>query len=225
MKIRLLLMTFPGALSLPGSVLYTQDFEAAVALPAGWAGAGTITTTGGLSAFGFGAKHLFNGGTTASTLTLSGLLAHSTLTVNFDLALWDSVDSGSDFMTIRADGIDIISASVNIGNYANTGPAGDGPGTPITPNFVDSGNPNYGQNSGFRDSARRVSVTFNHTASSVVFSWAYPNSQTAPDESFGLDNITVSDANGATNGNVPEPGTFVLGASGLAALLAYRNRK
>ena len=140
MNSKLLIALTVGCLSLSATKIYQQNFESVSfgAPPTGWSGAGAaVESTGGFSAFGFGAKHLFNGGTTASTLTLSGLLAHSTLTVNFDLVLWDSVDSGSDFMTIRADGIDIISATVNIGNYANTGPAGDGPGTPITPNFVD----------------------------------------------------------------------------------------
>ena len=79
MKPTLLLATLLGALSLPGAVIYQQNFEAGGPLPAGWTGVGAIETTGGLNAFGFGANHLRNAGTSSTLLTLTGLAAHTTL--------------------------------------------------------------------------------------------------------------------------------------------------
>ncbi len=45
------------------------------------------------------------------------------------------------------------------------------------------------------------------------------------DESWGLDNVIVSDNNVVNTSGVPEPGTFVVAAGALASLIAYRKRK
>ncbi len=227
MKPTLLLATLLGALSLPGAVIYQQNFEAGGPLPAGWTGAGAIETTGGLSAFGFGANHLRNAGISSTLLTLTGLAAHTTLTLSFDLALWDSVDIGSDIFHLRADGVDLISASILIGNYFPADNLGVGPGTLLTPAFTAFALPNFGYNSGFRDSARRISsITFSHTASSAVFAFAFPNSQGGSDESFGIDNIVVeSNAAAADAAGIPEPSTFVLAAGALVTLITLRRKK
>ena len=226
MKPTLLLATLLGALSLPGAVIYQQDFEAGGPLPAGWTVAGAIQTTGGLSAFGFGANHLRNDGQVHSVLTLTGLAAHTTLTLSFDLALWDSVDLDSDVLTLKADGVDLISAFIPIGNYFPVDNLGVGPGTLLTPAFTDFFSPNFGYG-GHRDSARRISsITFSHTASSAVFAFAFPNSQGGTDESFGIDNIVVeSNAAAAESAGIPEPSTFVLAAGALVTLLTLRRKK
>ena len=227
MKPTLLLATLLGALSLPGAVIYQQNFEAGGPLPAGWTGAGAIQTTGGLSAFGFGANHLRNENQVHSVLTLTGLAAHTTLTLSFDLALWDSIDLGGDFLTLKADGVDLISASILIGNYYPSDNLGVGPGTLLTPAFTAFALPNFGYNSEFRDSARRISsITFSHTASSAVFAFRYPDSQGALDESFGIDNIVVESNVGAEDpAGIPEPSTFVLAAGALATLITLRRKK
>lgn len=226
MKPTLLLATLLGALSLPGAVIYQQDFEAGGPLPAGWTVAGAIQTTGGLSAFGFGANHLRNENQVHSVLTLTGLAAHTTLTLSFDLALWDSVDLGSDTLTLKADGVDLISAFIPIGNYFPADNLGVGPGTLLTPAFTGHLTPDFGY--GFhRDSARRISsITFSHTASSAIFAFGYPNSQGSLDESFGIDNIVVeSNAPAADSAGIPEPSTFVLAAGALATLITLRRKK
>lgn len=227
MKPTLLLATLLGALSLPGAVIYQQNFEAGASLPVGWSGAGAIETTGGLSAFGFGANHLRNAGTFSTLLTLTGLAAHSTLTLSFDLALWDSVDLGGDDLTLKADGVNLISATIPIGNYFPADNLGVGPGALLTPTFTAFALPNFGQNPGFRDSARRISsITFSHTASSAVFAFAFPNSQGGSDESFGIDNIIVeSNAAAADPAGIPEPSTFVLAAGALVTLITLRRKK
>ena len=227
MKPTLLLATLLGALSLPGAVIYQQNFEAGGALPAGWTGAGAIETTGGLSAFGFGANHLRNDNQATSVLTLTGLAAHSTLTLSFDLALWDSVDLGDDFLTLKANSVDLISAFIPIGNYSPADNLGVGPGTLLTPAFTAFALPNFGYNPQFRDSARRISsITFSHTASSVVFAFAFSTSQTDLDESFGIDNIVVeSNTDAANPAGIPEPSTFVLAAGALVTLITLRRKK
>ena len=226
MKPTLLLATLLGALSLPGAVIYQQDFEAGGPLPAGWTGAGAIETTGGLSAFGFGANHLRNVGIASTLLTLTGLAAHTTLTLSFDLALWDSVDLGGDFLTLKADGVDLISDFIPIGNYFPVDNLGVGPGTLLTPAFTDSFSPNFGYE-GYRDSARRISsITFSHTASSAIFAFGYPTSQGDLDESFGIDNIVVElNAAAVDPAGIPEPSTFVLAAGALVTLLTLRRKK
>ncbi len=198
--------------------VYSQDFESGL-LGAEWSGAGTIQDSQGLGAFGFGELHLKNDAQSASLLSLSGLAAHTEVTLSFSLAMWDSIDLGSDFFIVNADGDAVVSET--FGNYFPAS-GSEGPGTALTPttngSFTD---PQYGYNLGFRDSARAVSVTFGHTASSLVLSFQFPLSQTAPDESFGLDNILVS-----TNASaVPLPASlplFGLGVAGLAALRARR---
>ena len=227
MKPTLLLATLLGALSLPGAVIYQQNFEASGSLPVGWSGAGAIETTGGLSAFGFGANHLRNDNQATTVLTLTGLAAHSTLTLSFDLALWDSVDLDGDVLTLKADGVNLISATIPIGNYFPADNLGVGPGTLLTPAFTAFALPNFGYNSDFRDSARRISsITFSHTASSAIFAFAFPDSSGNLDEAFGIDNIVVeSNTDAANPAGIPEPSTFVLAAGALVTLITLRRKK
>ena len=70
------------------ATVYSQSFESGVA-GSEWSGGGSVQETGGLSLFGFGQMHLRNDGAGASLLTLSGLAAHTELTVSFSLAMWD----------------------------------------------------------------------------------------------------------------------------------------
>ena len=106
------------------------------------------------------------------------------MSLTFDLAMWDSIDFGEDIFQIKADGVYLFNG--NFGNYGTTSGQCEGPGTVLTPSFLDFNNPDYGYGAN-HDCARHVTFSFAHTSSSAVFSWQYPNSQTAPDESFGID--------------------------------------
>ncbi len=192
---------------------YTQDFETGT-LGADWSGAGSIQTTSGLSAFGFGDLHLRNETTGASVLSLSGLAPHTEMTVSFSLAMWDSIDSGGDIFQVQVDGGFVINRE--FGNYYGES---TGPGTVLTPPFTGFSTPDYGYNSYFRDSARAVSVTFAHSAPSLALSFQFPNSQGYTDESFGVDNLVVS------INAVPEPGTYALMGFGLAGLALMQRRR
>jgi len=202
------------------ATVYSQDFESGP-LGAEWSGAGSIQGTGGLSAFGFGALHLKNDGAVASTLTLPGVLApHTSMTLSFSLAMWDSIDYGSDTFQVAANAVFVINET--FGNYFPVS-GSEGPGTPLTPptngNFDD---PQYGYSASFRDSARAVSITFAHTAAAGVLTFQYPNSQSAPDEAFGIDNLVVM-TNAAA---IPEPSTYALMLGGLGVVgWAVRRRK
>jgi hypothetical protein len=198
------------------AVVYSNNFESNAT---GFGGAGSLQTTGGLSAFGFGQQHLRNDGTAATTLSLAGLAAHTTLTFSFDLAMWDSIDLGSDTFEIKVDGITVFSTSTEFGNYFPADNVGRGPGTQITPAFTAFAVPDYGFG-GNRDSARSASFTLNHSSATAAISFQFPNSQGGSDESFGIDNMAVS-TNAANT--VPEPGSIALVLT--AGLLALRVRR
>jgi hypothetical protein len=200
--------------------VYANTFESGV-LGAEWSGAGSIQTTGGLSAFGFGANHLKNDGAAATVLSLSGLAPHTTLSLAFDLAMWDSIDLGSDIFRVFVDGTPLFDGT--FGNYFPASGVCEGPGTLITDPFTDFATPNYGHNAGFRDCGRAVTFSLAHSASTATLSWQFPNSQTAPDESFGIDNVVVR--TNARVSAVPEPGTWALLATGLVALGGVARRR
>jgi len=93
---------------------------------------------------------------------------------------------------------------------------------------VNFSTPNFGFSSNNRDQGRRIgNITFNHSASTLILAFGYTaNVQGGSDESFGIDNIIVSDNNPDPNGSaIPEPSTFVLASCALAGLATLRQRK
>jgi hypothetical protein len=230
MKLKFLATLALGALSLPAAIIYSENFEsvAAGAPPAVYSGSSiAVESTGGFSAFGFGSQHLRNsgGGAPSTVLSLSGLGAHSSLTISFDLIVWDSMDTGKLF-NLTADGTALING-VNAANYFAPGGVFDGPGTLVSPQVIDFGNPNFGNNSGFRDQGRQiVNLNLAHSASTLTLNFFYSGNGVSGggDESWGIDNIVISDNNSVQASGVPEPSTFALGGAALA-LLAWKRRR
>jgi hypothetical protein len=220
MNLKLPLTLILGALALPAAVIYQQNFESTpLGTPPSEFNGGAVESTGSFSAFGLGSRHLRNSdaGQPTTFLSLSGLAAHSSITISFDLLVWDSMDAPKSFR-LTYDGFTLIN-STNTSNYANNGDVFAGPGTLISGNVIDFSNPNYGNNASFRDQARRISgLTFNHTASTLTFAFEYTSTVTGGnDESFGIDNIVIS-SDAVENTGVPEPSTFAMAAGALLLL-------
>lgn len=224
---RIWLLLIGLAMTVPlthATIIYSQDFEGSVGSE--WSGTGSVQSTGGLSAFGFGSLHWRNDTTQATTLSLSGLAPHTTITLSFNLAVWDSVDLG-DLFTIQADSTTLYQSdnSANLfGNYFPGDLLGQGPGTLITPAFTAFAVPDYGYNPGFRDSARFVQFTFAHSAPTLTITWQYSSSQGSTDESFGIDNVIIRSNAEDPGSPIPEPSTWALLGAGLVAVIARRNR-
>lgn len=197
------------------ATVYSNNFENEV-IPPEFSGAGNLSTSGGLSNFGFGLMHLHNPGAAATQMSLLGLAPHTSITLTFDLAMWDSIDLGGDQFVVSADGVDLYNSNSDFGNFAPSDNVGHGPGINLTAPFSDRGVPDYGQNTEFRDSARHVVFSFPHSAQNLTVLWSYPNSQGAPDESFGIDNVLVEAL------GVPEPSAAAFFGLLLGVLLRRR---
>lgn len=213
-KLALALVALLGTTAAQAVTVYTQNFEAGIG--PGWSGAGTVQSSAGLSAFGFDNLHLKVDNGTASVLTLTGLAAHTQVTLSFDLALWDSVDLGDRFI-INANGTDLYN-STDFGNYFPADNISHGPGVHFTPVFTAFSTPDLGYSS-YRDAAQHVSFTFNHSSPTLMVSFRYPDTQGAPDEAFGLDNFVI------TTNAVPEPAASGLMLMGLLAVGAACRRR
>jgi hypothetical protein len=211
------LCTLFAAGHLRAVTVFTTDFESGV--PSAISGAGSLTTTGGLSSIGFGANHFRNdtaGFPGLSTLlTLSGLAPHTTLTIQFDLATWDSWDGNTftccipDVFNVELDSVSILSEFYR--NQGLTTPTGFGTLLISTP-AVD-----LGQNPIHPDSAWRVSITVPHSATTAALAFFASGGgwQGTDDESWGLDNILIS--TDALSDDVPEPSSLLLVCGALVA--------
>ena len=254
MSTRTLMATIPAlALSLSfnafAGLAFFDDFDGGQTLGAGVSGGfsgvtGTESVQGyaGLGTGGnvFGGDFLFNGsgGDPASptVLTLSGLPAHDTISVNFLLAIIDTWDGGSfppspeqapDYFNVHIDGVQVFFES-----FANADGAVGQTYVPATgvelANNVQLGFRNLNVND--LDDAYDMGLEpgFNdipHSASTVTIEWFASGSgwgghdagPLGTDEAWALENVLV------ITKIVPEPATFTLWISGFLALLGSRS--
>ena len=220
------------------TTVFTTDFNAGA--PVQFSG---ITTTesvqqyAGLGPVGNQFGGLFLRNTTvspvqATTLTLTGLQAHTSVNVNFLLAIidsWDGINGGASpdiFNVTVGDGV--ITNTVFTQAFANA----SGTQTYVPPAGVDlaPSRPNLGF-SGFGDEGYNMYLepslnNIAHTSSTLTVSWFASGTgyQGGDDESWAIDNVRIQ-LNGTAGAAGPEPGTFALLATGLAPLAAIVARR
>jgi len=166
---------------------------------------------------------------TPTVFTLTGLQAHTSIDINFLLAIIDSWDGTTpeqafpdivpDFFEVSVDGTTIFFESFGFSPPVFIPPPGvllvEGIPLGFNPNFDDAAY-NMGLLPAFNNIAHTAStLTIEMTASGTGF-------QGGDDESWAMDNfeIILNDVD-----PIPEPSTLLLLASGLAGLAAWRRRK
>ncbi len=153
----------------------------------------------------------------ASDLSLSGLGSHSSLVIEFDLALIDSWDGGQDssfgpdFFNVTVDGEEALRTS-NV--------------NPISPLLTDGVFGDFGFNSTFSDVAYRVSLVVDHILGGAEISFFADGGgyQGGIDESWAIDNLSVSTSGDPSVIPLPAGLPLLLGALGLTGL-TLRKRK
>ena len=212
-------------------VVFSTDFEAGV--PAALSpGVAALTGVEGFSGLGpvgnvFGGQFLRSQTGNEVTLTLIDLPTHTHISLGFLLAAIDSLDgTGSfpqgDFLRITLDGAEIFRESfANAADYQvqSYEPAAAG----VLARRVDLGF--QGPGGYYTDSAYDMFLeprlqNLSHTASSATFTFVMegPGVQDLSDESWAMDNVTVSVT------AVPEPSVAWLTVVGLLAAGLVRRR-
>ena len=176
---------------------------------------------------GFGSSYFHSSTSTLTELTLTGLAAHTSLTVSFDIAFidtWDGNDETAiccnpDYLFITFDGAPAFALSSN--NQQGLAPQYQGGA------LVAIGD--YAQAAGFVDAVVRydglATLTFAHTGSTFTLGFqaggdGWQGDFNDQDESWGLDNVAISAE------PVPEPGEWTMLVAGLAVTgIAARRRK
>jgi hypothetical protein len=214
-----------GSVSIANAaVLYSDDFTSGAG--GEWSNNATALSNGeyflGSSAYGFGALN--------NSLLLSSLPTHTNITLNFDLYIirsWDGNGQnggGTDNWQLTADGQTLL--YTNFANYT----VGN---TQAFPNQL----PPYGSGGSFdpqtgafeighlgntvanwEDATYRLSFTFNHTAPTLNLVFSSFQNQSADDEGWGLDNVTITSS-------VPEPSELLLFSAGALGILGYRKNR
>ena len=165
---------------------------------------------------------------TTVSLSLSGLAPHTSATLNFTLFVINSMDGNEPFSVSELTAGALLAATCSnvFGTHTcvTSVPAAGvlSPDAIATLGFAPL-------NSGVTaaDSTYNFSLTFAHSAPSLVASFSYSGLQGLADESWGLDNILVEiNSNGTTPppAGVPEPGSLALLGSALAGFCLARRR-
>jgi hypothetical protein len=239
-QLSVLCLVFAVSTANGGLIVFTADFESG--LPPEFSGGGIVEPVQGYAAIpGFSGSFLRNDipgdPQLATTLALTGLPAHTSIDINFQLAIMDSWDGtsnpsapnniwGPDLLNVHVDGVSILSETFD--NHS---------GSVFNPSYVPSGNQTADRVelgfSVFPDSAFDMGLdsTFDaipHVANTLTIGWFASGSgwQGVTDESWAIDSVEI-----ILNGEaIPEPsaiacwlllGLSLASASLLKSRLAY----
>ena len=213
-------------------LVYSNDFTGGAG--AEWSDPTTVVSNGerflganqsGNLALGFGAG--------TDTLTLAGLAAHDTVTVNFDLYIIQSMDGngpnggGPDVWQLAENANSLEQTTFanftggNTQSYSAATPDGLGFSNAPRSGEFDAGHLGFGTGD-FGDATYRFSFTFASSDSTLALAFTSLQNQAPGDEGWGLDNVSVSIHPTA----VPEPSSLVLvGLGSLGLVRGYRARK
>ena len=229
--------------SMADTVVYSQNFNGP--LGSEWSGGTSTESVQGLSGLGHAGRTFSgnllrnaNSGNPAafSELTLTGLAAHTTISVGFLLAVIDSWDGNTagqfrpDYFNITLDNAQGVPVSIFSYSFANavsgwngnyTAPAGGLIAGSSTPGGAGAANYGWGNRSFDNDSAfdmylENALQNIAHTGSTATFRFFASGGgwQGGMDESWGIDNLQIS-TNAAI---VPLPPAALAGLSALAGV-------
>lgn len=158
---------------------------------------------------------------TAITANLNGLPTHTTVGIDFLLAVIDSWDGltpsgvAPDIFEVKVDGTTVFSAGYDIFDAADQSPVR---GTQLA---YDVALGFSGWNDAAYDMASVAALQgIAHSASTMTVEFLFPNSQGIADESFALENLRIS----VNSASVPEPSALALFGLALSGF-AFARRK
>lgn len=213
--------------------VFSTDFESG--LPSEITpGSATLTSVQGFAGLGpagnqFGGKFLRSATGNVVTLNLSNLPAHDTISLAFLFAAIDSLDGtgtfpAGDFFKIVFDGATLFSESFANADSSQTQsyvpPTGVKLARRIDLGFTQGG---YYTDSAYNLGADPRFADFAHSGSTakIEFFIYGPGNQSLDDESWAMDNLSVSVSTAGRPNTVPEPSSWALTLLGLVALRRF----
>ncbi len=218
MKLKSLAAALTTAACLPAmsATLYSNDFETNAA---GFSGAGSRQGTQGYGAIGYGQQFLRNDSAgrpaPASVLNLNLAAAASAAVLTLDLAIIDSWDGdkGPDIFNVKVDGDLIFSQAFSYNEPK------------LLPTLVTKSFGTFLGFTGWKDAAYGMTLGLGNLAAgahTIEFFASGGDWQGGDDESWGIDNVRVTDA---VTSNAPEPETYALMLAGLGVLSWVTRRR
>ena len=217
------------------AIVYSNDFNGSSPTSAGFVGGALTTSPNGTAQF------LALGQHETATLSLAGLAAHDSVTVGFDIDVLLSMDGDGGFGGAQDQFLATYAGltagtllDADFANYKGTTQDNGGQGTPIIPHGYASltgSDPALRNTFGYLymgrafagNSVYHFSFTVADTSPAFAVAFTSNTSETADNEFYGIDNVTVSiQSNGEAP--IPEPASLLVGALGLAGIAAARRR-